>query len=213
MKKLLFCSFLFLSFNVFGQEFNSFLIGASFSPEYSYRTLTGINDELVNFRNKNEIGKFGYTTGISIISNVSKLFGIEIGIQYSNKGYQTKKPILIMMPEPWFPYERNVTYEYEYLDIPLKANFTFGENRLRYIATAGIIINFPISGNNSDFDFSPTIGAGIEYKITDKLILRAIPNFKHGILSNGLVSSNNRKAYNEYLWSAGIEIGIFYGIK
>ena len=240
MKKLLFCSFLFLSSNVLGQD-NKILIGASFSPEYSYRTLksTGkvnsfgmTDDDFVDLLNDREIGKFGFTTGISAIYNFSELFGIETGVQYSVKGYQTKwiEPNLLVEPnDPTVPDKWNFIYRYEYIDIPLKANFTFGKNRLRYIATAGITANFLIDAKEifvgeygdktkkqknfgtsycNNFNISPIIGAGIEYKITDKINIRAIPNFKYG-----LIKIYDDPYKSEHLWSAGIDIGIFYGIK
>jgi len=238
MKKLLFYSFLFLSFNVLGQD-NKILIGVNFSPEYSYRMLksTGKEHEEINIDNwikhlnETETGKFGYTTGINAIYNFSKLFGIEIGVQYSVKGYQTKwTDLIFMVPEPGLPDKYKHRYEYGYIDVPLKANFTFGENKLRYIATAGFATNFlieektifvkkfgnkteeqtnaKISSHTNKFNISSIIGAGVEYKISDKVSVRAIPSFKFG-----LIRTYDVPYISMYLWSAGIDIGIFYGIK
>ena len=241
MKKLLFI-LLFLPAYLWGQsEFYKIQIGASFSPDYDYRTLksTGKENEkitakgTVDLRNDYEVGKFGYTTGISAIYNFSALFGIELGVQFSEKGYQTKvtKPTPMEKNDPAIPTNGwNFIYKYEYIDIPLKANFTFGKSRLRYIATAGFAANFLIeekettvmkfsektkketyirtSPYNNKFNISPVIGAGVEYNITNKISIRAIPNFKYG-----LMKIYDNPYMTTHLWNAGIDIGIFYGIK
>ena len=234
MKKLLLPFLLLLSINIFGQEFNKIQIAATFSPDYDYRTLksTGKQDEtghtsneMVDFLNDKDIGKFGFTTGVSAIYNFSKLFGIEIGVQYSDKGYQAKwREIELMEPNLVLYKYKNIS-KYEYIDVPLKTNFTFGKNKLRYIATVGIAANFlieakAISDNETKkhtqittshynkFNISPIIGAGIEYRISNKISLKAIPNFKYG-----LIKMYDTPYQSERLWNAGIDIGIYYGIK
>ena len=86
MKKLFFF-LLFLPTCLWGQgEFSNIQIGASFSPDYNYRMLKSIGeisyfDKMIDDKNNEKIGKFGYTTSINPIYNFSELFGLEIGVQ------------------------------------------------------------------------------------------------------------------------------------
>ena len=77
---------------------NKILIGYNFSSDYNYRSLKNSNNKpmtevVIESRNKTEIAKFGYTTGINILFNCTKNWGLETGLQYSNNGYQTKNRI------------------------------------------------------------------------------------------------------------------------
>ena len=94
-----------LTINLYGQQkkikssssaFNKIQLGVNFSSDINYRTLknegeNSSTDIVLKARNENEIPKFGYTGGVSIGLNFNRFIGIETGIQYSNKGYQTKK--------------------------------------------------------------------------------------------------------------------------
>src|ERR1035437_1411019 len=70
-------------------------IGINFSPDYCYRKLdsTGINNNygdpisfIIHERDSMEIPKFGFTTGISVGYDASRVISLESGIYYSNKG-------------------------------------------------------------------------------------------------------------------------------
>lgn len=223
MKNLTFLLLLFLPIFIFAQnDFHKWQFGVTFSPDYAYRTLVNAKN-ITSF----DIGKLGYTTGINVNYNFSEMLGIEIGVQFSEKGYQTEEiPKDLLIINGLFSDRIKYIYQYKYIDIPLKANFTFGENKLSYIAVAGIIPNFLIDakaiyseryGNGplkkirdtetpdfNKFNVSTVIGAGIEYKISNEISLRAIPQFRFGLI----------KPHNIlYLWNLGLEFGIFYGIK
>ena len=244
MRKLLFILLFFPAY-LWGQsEFSKIQIGVNFSPDYNYRTLKSTGngfDDVIDFQNGHEVGKFGYTTGISAIYNFSKLIGIEIDVQFSEKGYQTKtmESIVIDPNDPAVPDKWNYRYKYEYIDVPLKANFTFGKKKLRYIATAGFAANFLIDvkstfvekyGNetkkqtevitdagHNKYNISPIIGAGIDYKINNKISVRAVPEFRYGLIKlyNNQYTSDvgERLSFSEHLWNIGLNVGIYYGFK
>src|SRR5688572_783304 len=72
-----------------------FQIGINFSPDYCERILK--NDEesssakfFLDYMKKFDSGKLGYSTGINLSYNVSSMFVVETGLQYSNKGYATE---------------------------------------------------------------------------------------------------------------------------
>jgi hypothetical protein len=214
---------------------NRISIGLNFSPDYSYRTLKNVagrpdGDLVIKVRNGDEAGKFGYTTGLNVCINLTKRTGFETGIQYSNKGYQTKTHDLVYpQPDPTLPAKAKYIYNYSYIDIPLKIKFVLGKNKIRFTTGAGLTVNFLVkefqkniyeysNGTTvkktqpSTFDFnkinlSPTISAGLECKINDKMYLKAEPTLRYAVFKN------IDQPVTECLWSAGLNIGFYYSLK
>ena len=210
------------------------LIGLSFSPDYGYRTLksngTASGNLVRNSRNDVEISKMGFTAGADLCINFNQLLGIETGLHYSNKGYQTKKQDLVFaQPIPGQPIKVSFIYRYNYLDIPLMACFSFGKTRLRIIAGAGLEINALINAtqkneyeypngnteknklsstaNFKKFNISPMISCGISYAINGKMVFRAAPAYRYGLIKT------TDTPVGEHLWSAGLNIGLYYKLK
>ena len=136
MKQLL--TFILLLFNssiVFSQQidstFNDYIrIGANYSPDYCYRTLTtdeNINNQSIKeWRDSIEIPKFGYTTGITLFFPLSHRLSIETGVLFSKKGEKTKQIYMGFINSPGGtiqPMNIAYNYHYHYLDIPLKVNY------------------------------------------------------------------------------------------
>lgn len=243
-----------ISTNVFGQEkqidiptsdFKQVQIGVNFSPDFCFRTLknndgSSISDIVLNLRNENETIKFGYTTGLNICFNFKKFVALETGIQYSNKGYQALMKDLtygdMIDPRYGFIYATSGTaptkakfiYNYHYIDIPLKVNFTFGKKKIRLISSVGLTTNifiketsasvleysdgktdrknYPTTFDYNKINISPIISVGIDYKINNRMNLRIEPTFRYGVL----------KIINTpiigYLWNGGLNIGYYFGL-
>lgn len=213
--------------------FRKVQIGINFSPDLCYRTLKNkslsiSNDLLINLRNDMETTKLGYTTGLNVCFNINKSIGLETGIQYSNKGYQTKmRDLKYTLPEPDLPYKAKRRYNFHYIDIPVKANFTFGKKKVRFFTSAGITTNIflqetqtlvlvytdrtsretnPTNYKFNRINISPTISAGIDYKINDRTNLRVEPTFRYGVLK--IID----ESLTEYIYSGGLNIGYYYGL-
>jgi len=212
-----------------------FSFGLVLSPDFAYRTLKnnggGTNADLViNSRNQMEIGKLGYTCGLAFSVNVTKRLSFETGLQYSKKGYQTKKRDLVYSPpDPALPVRARFIYNYKYIDVPFKLDFVLREGRLRFIAGAGFAINFLVNADQKSifeysngnikrtkqspaFDFkkfnlSPMISLGLGYRINDHLYLSIEPTFRYGILKI------TDTPVTEYLWNAGLNTGIHYTLR
>jgi len=97
---LLFIS-IFTASHLFGQENanpeptkenRKFKIGVNFSPDICNNPIkkegTPLEVDFINALNKEDIIKFGYTYGLNLLMNINRFLGIEIGAQYSNKGFQ-----------------------------------------------------------------------------------------------------------------------------
>ncbi len=209
--------------------------GMHFSPDYSFRTLkntsdASINDLIMGMRNDIEIARFGYTTGLNLLFHCSKYVGFETGIQYSNKGYGSKyREIIFQIPEPGLPVKFKSTYSYQYVGIPLKARFVFGDNKARLLSSVGFITNWLLQVKQStvlayadgrtesrkqssreDFnrlDLSPIVSVGIDYRVSDKLYLSVEPTFRYGLLKTA------ESTIAEHLWSAGVQFGIYQKLR
>jgi hypothetical protein len=238
MKQVLIFITVFVSFTAQGQEskpIQKFLIGYYFSPDYSFRTLKNndgapSNEFVIKSRNNSEIAKFGYTTGLSFCINFSQLIGFETGIQFSNRGYKTKNQDLVYLPpNPGSPTNTKTTYAYQHIGIPLKAKFSFGKNKVRFLSSIGLTTNFLLnvkqtinfeyadgkkekktqsatSGFNK-IDISPMICFGIDYKLNNKIHLLAEPTFRYGVIKT------KDAPVTENLWNAGLNIGFYYALK
>jgi hypothetical protein len=217
----------------FPTDFKRVQIGFNISPDLCFRTLKGNeNSATSNFVMKNnkqrETLKVAYTARLNVCYNIKKSIGIETGIQYSNKGFQTKlDKVVPLVPDPALFNQFKYIFNYHYLDFPLKVNFTFGENKVRFFSSAGITTNlflkqiqtnvyhFPDrtirTSNPTRYDYkkvnlSPTISIGIDYKINEKMNLRIEPTFRYGVIA---ISDD---PVTDYLYNGGLNISYYYGL-
>lgn len=238
MKQLLILVIPLASLTVLGQDTNptqKILIGFNFSPDYSSRTLknndgSSSSDLVIKSRKNIEVARFGYTTGLNIFINLSQFVGFETGIQFSNKGYKTKNQDLIYFPpSPSSPTKVKTIYSYQYLGIPLKAKFSFGKSKIRFLSSIGFTTNFLLNikqTNNFEYsdgktekktqsstsgfkkvDISPMISVGLDYKLNNKIHLQAEPTFRYGVIKT------KDAPVTENLWNAGLNVGFYYAIK
>ena len=144
-------------------------IGVNISPDFTSRILRNNNgsataDWIINGRNEREIPKLGMSAGLSFGYRFTKTVGIETGILYSNKGYQTKKDELTFwqMIDPRYGFIYSNTngggatfthvrfiYSYHYVGIPVKVNFSVGGNKWKFVSSIGIITEFLTKSTNT----------------------------------------------------------------
>jgi hypothetical protein len=213
-------------------EFNRIQISTTFSPDFAFRSFSGIEN---SYLSSDEIGKFGFTTGVSIVGNFCEYFGLETGLFFSNKGYTTNRWSEYWPEEGPAISEGRWLHSFKYIDVPIKINLYYGKGILRGIFSVGTSVSFlqnyyikyiTVGGypydvlyTGGDFvneiDYSHIIGIGGLYKYSEKFSFRFIPTVRIGkndILKkttpeNWWVSPTDRK-----LWSLGIEMGIIFGI-
>ncbi len=211
---------------------SGFQLGFHFSPDVCYRSLQNNNgsqmsDNIIEQRNENEIFKLGYTLGGSASLQCNNHVTLEFGINYSNKGYQTRMQVLYYFQyDPATPQKMKSIYNYHYVEVPLKVNFIFGKKKLRFISSLGIIPNFFLgettksvfvyanAGKESStspenfgykrLNISPFIGLGIDYKINDKMNVRIQPSFSYGILK--IIDA----PVTGYLYNGGINMSYLF---
>ena len=244
MKYLLSMAILISSFNGMGQkslpnkqtgEAKKVYLGVIISPDYDFRTLknsdgSSSNDFVLKNRNGFEIAKLGYTTGVNVCIKFTNQFGLETGLQYSNKGFKTKdNGIPHAQPDSNLLLKEKFIYRFHYIDIPLKANFAFGNKNIQFISSIGLVANIFINetqkstieyvngqriqrtestlANYNKVGISPMVSIGVSYKLNAKSILKIEPTFRYGIIK----TANTPIAEN--LWNAGLSIGYYYQLK
>lgn len=234
---------IFLTINAistFGQTANETMssdykkvqFGINISPDICFRTLKNndtdpSNDFVLDERNKNETFKLGYTGGLNVCYNFNKNIGLEAGIQYSNRGYQSNfLDIINGQSEPHMPNKMKFIYNYYYLDIPLKINYSVGKKKVRFFASLGFSTNILMTANESDlfiysdhalkktftsnYDYSklnltPIGSVGIDYKINNRMNLRVEPTFRYGVFK--IIDT----PITGYLYSGGLNVSYFFG--
>lgn len=211
-------------------------IGFNSSPDYNYRVLkrnggSSNTSSVLPVRNEREVRSAGFTTGLNFCVNFSHRVGFDAGVQYSNKGYQTTRYLLFysLPPRSIDPIAAKFIYDYDYIDIPLKINLTFGKNKIRFISSAGFAANILVNSNvksvleytgtgiirqnetsTDDFkkvNISPLISLGVECKIRNKMYVRAEPTFRYQLLKN------IDQPITEHLWNAGINVSFYYQLR
>lgn len=214
-------------------NFKRVQIGINVSPDICFRTFKNIDgssfgDFIVNEYNKIETIKISYSAGLNVCFNIKKFVSLETGIQYSNKGFQTKFIDLGIGPQdPSLPEKLKMIYSYHYIDIPVKVNFTIGKKKVRFFTSVGVTTNIFIketqigvlvysdrtdrktSSTNTDYNnvnISPTISVGIDYKMNNRMNLRVEPTFRYGVLK--LTDTPT----TDYLYSGGLNISYYIGL-
>lgn len=234
MKNLSIYLILLISLSSYGQDKTNprFQIGVNFSSDICYRNLestdgSSTSNIIVSQRDEREIPKFGFTTGLNVCFELNDNFALESGIQYSKKGDQTKYlGVNFGQLPPSFPEQVKYIYDYNYMDIPLRLNYTFGKRKVRFLTSVGVTANIFLNYKQTNiavysdrtekkvseqtFDFeriniSPTISAGIDYKINDKMSLRIESIFRYGVLK--IIDA----PVAAYLYNGGINIGYYIG--
>tara|TARA_R110001592_G_scaffold237306_6_gene496198 strand:+ start:4612 stop:5340 length:729 start_codon:yes stop_codon:yes gene_type:complete len=220
----------------FGQETETpsskFSFGFSFSPDYAYRKLKnsgGTNNEsIIDFRNSSERPKLGITTGLRVLYQLSTKWKLELGALYSDKGEQeTWNSSSNIDPRKGFVFgeysSMKYIYHYQYIDIPLKVNYTISSKRLNLFVSGGVSTNFflnntttsrlekedgTVTTNRSSgadllpVNFSAMIGFGANYQLNHCLSIRLEPEFRHSITS--IIDAEVK----QYPYSFGVNTGI-----
>ena len=210
---------------------SKFSIGITFSPDYCYRILKSNDSDskTIEYRDSIEVPKFGFTTGFAFLYNVNNRFNIEAGLLFSDKGEKSKIDLgPNLLSDPSQPIKVSATNSYQYLDIPIKANYSIIDKRLRLFISAGISTNVFLIGKEtfiaeyedgstkkrshdfsvdfSKINFAALVGLGLDYDLTNKVRIRIEPIYRRSI--NSIIDA----PIKGYLYSVGLNAGVFVNI-
>lgn len=120
-------------------------------------------------------------------------------------------------------------HNYYYLDVPFRIYYTAGQDRLRFVGGVGITANFLLEAKHSaiyvytngereritrdeqydfaKFNVSPSISAGVDYKLNHQFNIKLVPYFSYGLIK--IIDS----PISSRLWSTGLNFSVFYNLK
>lgn len=203
-------------------------LGISYSPDYSFRTLKpeAAAKWIAEIRDSLEIPKLGYTAGLNLVSNFHKKFSIATGLLLSDKGERTKKYSSKNIVAGNSPSDITLINRYYYLTIPVKVNYYILTQKIKLYVTAGVSTNifinqqtimlleysdgsternkYKVKSEFKTLNFDVVVGVGLDYELTEKFNFKLEPLYKRSIISviNAPIKT--------YLYSTGINIGIYY---
>ena len=97
--------------------------------------------------------------------NISKYFGIEVGLQYSSKGYANSNGYSNLVfadqiaPRNGIVYSNTgvivlttskLTYNHNYFDLPIRAILSFGHKRFQFITSLGVTTNILLTATQTN---------------------------------------------------------------
>lgn len=189
-------------------------------------------DALMEQRNDTEIPQFGYTAGLNLCYNITRSLAVETGLHHAKRGYRTKALDVIAFDplsqnDPFIPNSIRYIAHWYYMDIPLRVDLALGKKKLRVLLSAGVTTNILLSATQTNvlefadrteratdtsvfdhnaFNISPTLSVGLDYRIAERLNLRAEPTFRYGAMR--IIDT----PITGFLYSGGLNIGVYYGL-
>lgn len=221
--------------NYYQLEENKYAIGVSLSPDFNYRSLYAKSQykSMKNFINSVEIPKMGYTAGLKLSTNKRDNFSFEIGLLYSNKGFQTQNQKLIpIAPDPSSPDYIQSKFRMYYLDVPLIVNRYIKPNdKNGFYATLNLSPNFFLveqqistmqfkdnrivvekttrkSDQTINLSLGVGLGIGYEHELSEKSYFKIQPTFRHSITS----FKDFNSPIKWLLYSAGVDFSFYHKI-
>ncbi len=205
-------------------------IGFTFSPDYWLRSPkpNPNSQAIASFYNNFYIPQFSFRTGLVYGFNLNHKVSLEAALLYTNKSERTPK-LTYVSPTPTSPREVTIIFHDIYLDIPLKIKYFlmqkqdglyiaggFSPNKHMFTKqTSNILYNDGHTGTTTYYDipkllFNPNLilGVGFSSNITKKIFFKIEPTGRF------LISSfMGNQQYGTYIYSFGIDVGLFYKLK
>ena len=195
-------------------------IGFSLSPDYCFRKVKSNveNNWIKEAFDTLEVGKLGYTFGITYQYALRKKIDLVSGLLFSDKGEKTRKQYT-STPTPF-----NYNNHFYYLDIPILFKYNFLDKKIKLFASAGVSCNIflthrmtQITGYTSDdvkvnnysktgispINFAMIGSVGLECPLTNKWSFKLEPTYRRS------VSSFSKAPIKKYLYSVGLNFGFF----
>ncbi len=200
-------------------------IGITFSPDYAYRSLlsTDSANKLFNdVQTHPQNAIMGFTSGLTYRRQLFGPISIETGINYTRKGWSSDSTTSQAQIKNLF------TYDYAVVPVKLRINLPSGR-RLFYInagVMGGVLLNAAqtvatayntgtLTSNKKGISnalsnqiyYSMAFGVGLDYRLISNLYFKIEPNYQRTI------SEYSKETVKSFLSSAGVNLGLLWGLK
>jgi hypothetical protein len=124
------------------------------------------------------------------------------------------------------------TYMFHFVDIPIKLKVYAGKKKVKFVGGAGVVLNIcfgqtnildntqngktlyhaehtylPLPKGPQTFTASAIASVGVDYRINDLMGIRVEPQFSHQFIAF------SRGGIKSYLWTTGINLAYYFGVK
>jgi len=190
--------------------------------------------------NSVESAKYGFTTGLSARFSLTKNLQLETGLYFADKGERLVIDLSTLTfgdmidPRYGFVYETSevpgtviANNKYMYAELPLKLNYIILDKKMRLAISGGTSLNTMVGYNQKSthkyedgsksvssnsfstanftrFHIGVIGGLSLEIPLSEKLALRLEPTYRRSI------TAINNDRIREYLYSAGMNLGVTY---
>lgn len=206
-------------------------VGISLAPECSFRRIEMVYQTIYTlsdyeYRIRSEVPSFSYTAGASLTYFIKKHLSVSMGVNFSQKGFSTERIEVITVDYPEGGLGKvKIRYNYNYIEIPVKAQYLVGKKKARLVMECGLSPAFLLykqaikryeyyNGEkrrekdkpnyiNNTFNLFLNIGAGADIVLRENLSLRILPSFNYGLMRTGTVR------ITEHLWNSGLTVSGF----
>jgi len=190
----------------------------------------------IGYSNQHSFPEFGVNATFKVGINLTHWLAIESGVGYSliRYGFQSDQ---YFTPDIWNGIHTNGTdsfktvdkENYQYFTVPVGLRFSIGHRKVRGVIAAGAELDFLVKQkavytytnangqvqngvniqephNFNTFNVSPYLGVGIDCHLSRVVVLRIMPQAQIQALKN------INTPITEYLWNAGLNISLLFGI-
>jgi hypothetical protein len=177
-------------------KLNKFELALIISPDINHRKIdyTNIIADLgpPGSNNNHRRLNIGYTMGVNGVLKLYKKISLEAGIQFANRSFEYELDMNNMkrndVYDPMIPDAVVHKNRYQYIDIPIRINYMFGNGKLKFVTGIGGVGNINI---NESIKFESTYKNGR----TDKGTIKQSVNQRLNL--TGLFALGIHWQYNE----------------
>ncbi len=185
------------------------------------------SEQLAEIRNQREIPIVGYAVGAHVGYRLNNALSLEAGLQYALRGHTTKLVYFNpAQPEWYLPGYGRTSYEYQYLDLPVRVNYRIGKGRLGLNLGAGVAMSYlldlkfilsadyqgatysktsSVVKDMNRFNLFPFLSVGLDCRLNQNMFFRLEPIGRIGVLKT------NSGPLGDVLYSLGLNFGFYAG--
>lgn len=226
MKKIFLVFCILFTCEGFAQSNGKLAVSFFVSPDWSYRTLQGIDplsQAVSEVKNNYENAMLTYTSGMMVSRKLFGVMAFETGLNYNKRGFVFDSSSI------FGNYSLSTTYIYNYLQVPVRLKLFIPSGKWNFYITGGVsgmmlldALKNSVETKNGipsvaqdklknealkQFNYNMLFGVGLDYQLLKRLFLKVEPTFSKTLES---IRKDNLQTY---LYSTGLNVGFLVVLK